>query len=204
MKGASARPEDDGLKAGELLSVPQFDRAHIKPLRAKPGKRVTQLEYARAGIITREMEFIAIRENLGHSALADGESFGASIPAEVTPEFVRSESRTRASHHSGQHQSSRIRADDHRPELPNQSQRQYRQFHRDIRRSRRSREDGLVDPLGRRHGDGPVHRPPYPHHPRMDHPQFSGADRHRADLSGAGESGAASRKNSPGKSIATR
>jgi len=89
--GRNRRPEDDGLKPGELLSVPQFDRRGLKPLRAKSGKRVTQLEYARAGIITKEMEYIAIRENLGRSALADGESFGANIPNEVTPEFIRQE-----------------------------------------------------------------------------------------------------------------
>src|SRR5215475_12741168 len=45
-EGRRRRPEDDGLKAGELLSVPQFDRTGLKPLRAKSGKRVTQLEYA--------------------------------------------------------------------------------------------------------------------------------------------------------------
>jgi phosphomethylpyrimidine synthase len=73
-----------------------------QPLRAKPGKPVTQLYYARQGIITPEMEFIAIRENLGHDADASrstlhapralgGQSFGAAIPAFITPEFVRSE-----------------------------------------------------------------------------------------------------------------
>jgi phosphomethylpyrimidine synthase len=73
-----------------------------QPLRAKPGKAVTQLYYARQGIITPEMEFIAIRENLGHDADASrstlhapralgGQSFGAAIPAFITPEFVRSE-----------------------------------------------------------------------------------------------------------------
>jgi len=80
-----------------------------KPLRAKPGKVVTQLQYARQGIITPEMEFIAIRENLGREAAGcvtrengatgkkermrplGGESFGASIPEQITPEFVRSE-----------------------------------------------------------------------------------------------------------------
>ncbi|HEY4271024.1 MAG TPA: phosphomethylpyrimidine synthase ThiC [Candidatus Udaeobacter sp.] len=80
-----------------------------KPLRAKSGKCVTQLAYARAGIITPEMEFIAIRENGGQAASLTrpagcqpagsndlrhqhpGESFGASIPHEITPEFVRSE-----------------------------------------------------------------------------------------------------------------
>jgi phosphomethylpyrimidine synthase len=89
--GRARRHEDDGLKPGELLSVPQFDRAGLKPLRGKPGKRVTQLHYARAGIITEEMKFIAARENLGRSALRDGNSFGASIPDEITPEFVRDE-----------------------------------------------------------------------------------------------------------------
>ena len=73
-----------------------------KPLRAKPGKAVTQMYYARQGIITPEMEFIAIRENLGREADASrstlhaprsvgGQPFGAAIPAYITPEFVRSE-----------------------------------------------------------------------------------------------------------------
>ena len=74
------------------------------PLRAKAGQAVTQLHYARKGIITPEMEFVAIRENLGReqirstpdthpSPLRDlgGQSFGASIPSFITPEFVRSE-----------------------------------------------------------------------------------------------------------------
>ncbi len=89
--GRARKPQDDGLKPGELLSVPQFDRAGRKPLRAKPGRNVTQLHYARQGIITEEMKYIAARENLGRSALADGNSFGAAIPAQITAEFVRSE-----------------------------------------------------------------------------------------------------------------
>ncbi len=89
--GRSRKPEDDGLKKGELLAVPQFDRADATVLRAKPGRRVTQLHYARAGIITEEMKFVARRENLGRSLLRDGESFDAAIPDEITPEFVRSE-----------------------------------------------------------------------------------------------------------------
>ncbi|MEO6781445.1 MAG: phosphomethylpyrimidine synthase ThiC [Bradyrhizobium sp.] len=60
---------------------------------------ITQLEFARAGIVTKEMIYVATRENLGRkqqleraeAALADGESFGAAVPAFVTPEFVRSE-----------------------------------------------------------------------------------------------------------------
>jgi phosphomethylpyrimidine synthase len=90
-EGRARKPEDDGLKRGELLSVPQFDRADRKPLRAKAGRNVSQLHYARSGIITQEMKFIAARENLGRSALRDGNSFGASIPDEITEEFVRSE-----------------------------------------------------------------------------------------------------------------
>jgi phosphomethylpyrimidine synthase len=57
---------------------------------------VTQLAYARAGIVTPEMEYVAVRENLGRARLLeaakrDGESFGAAIPDHVTPEFVRDE-----------------------------------------------------------------------------------------------------------------
>ncbi|HEX4303850.1 MAG TPA: phosphomethylpyrimidine synthase ThiC [Rhizomicrobium sp.] len=89
--GRARKPEDDGLKRGELLSVPQFDRGARRPLRAKPGRNVSQLHYARAGIITEEMRYIAARENLGRSALADGNSFGAAIPEQITAEFVRSE-----------------------------------------------------------------------------------------------------------------
>src|SRR6202158_3589924 len=89
--GRARQPEDDGLKRGELLSVPQFDRAGLRPLRAKSGRNVSQLHYARQGLITEEMKFIAARENLGRSALRDGNSFGASIPDQISAEFVRSE-----------------------------------------------------------------------------------------------------------------
>ncbi len=75
--------------------------AHVRnPRRAKPGKNVSQMHYAKQGIITPEMEFIAIRENMKlqeHRAagLLDqqhaGQSFGASIPREITAEFVRDE-----------------------------------------------------------------------------------------------------------------
>src|ERR1700722_11902412 len=68
-EGRARKPEDDGLRRGELLSVPQFKREGVKLLRAKPGKNVTQLYYARQGLITEEMRFIAARENLGRSAL---------------------------------------------------------------------------------------------------------------------------------------
>jgi len=96
-EGRAIRPEDNGLHAGELSEVPAFDRGGRRPLKAKPGTAVTQLAYARRGIVTPEMEYIAIRENLGRERAAearrsrDGESFGASIPEYVTPEFVRDE-----------------------------------------------------------------------------------------------------------------
>ncbi|MCO6419197.1 phosphomethylpyrimidine synthase ThiC [Siccirubricoccus sp. KC 17139] len=94
--GREPKPEDNGLKPGEASRVPVFDRAGRRPLRARPGARPTQLAYARAGIVTPEMEYVAIRENLGRerareAAARDGESFGAAIPDYVTPEFVRDE-----------------------------------------------------------------------------------------------------------------
>src|SRR3977135_2088271 len=63
--GREIKPEDNGLRRGEDSNVPIFDRGRRTVLRAKPGKSVTQLAYARAGIITPEMEYVAIRENLG-------------------------------------------------------------------------------------------------------------------------------------------
>jgi phosphomethylpyrimidine synthase len=69
-----------------------------RPRRAKPGLNVTQMHYARRGIVTPEMEFIAIRENQRREALSEllcrqhpGEAFGASLPRAITPEFVRDE-----------------------------------------------------------------------------------------------------------------
>ena len=90
------RPEDNGqLGPDRSGGVPQFPRIVKRPLRAKAGGNVSQMHYARRGIITPEMEYVATRENLGRERLAeykrDGESFGASIPDYVTPEFVRDE-----------------------------------------------------------------------------------------------------------------
>src|SRR5580704_3779031 len=88
------KPEDNGNARGRHLAR-QFDLSGRKIYRAKPGAGVTQLEYARAGIVTPEMEYVAIRENLRREASAavirDGEDFGASIPDFATPEFVRDE-----------------------------------------------------------------------------------------------------------------
>jgi len=98
--GRSVRPEDDGYRSETAArSVERFPPAsRRKPLGAKPGANVTQMHYARRGVITPEMEFIAIRENQraeGYRDLAErqhpGESFGAAIPRVITAEFVRDE-----------------------------------------------------------------------------------------------------------------
>ena len=115
-QGRDTQPIDDGYltfdaadharqkEKGRLEDFPALNRT---PLRAKSGRSVTQMHYARQGIITPEMEFIAIRENLGRALPTSpglskfdrdsllhqhrGQSFGASIPEYVTPEFVRDE-----------------------------------------------------------------------------------------------------------------
>ncbi|MEM0552067.1 MULTISPECIES: phosphomethylpyrimidine synthase ThiC [Aeromonas] len=86
------RLADEGLDHLRFEHLP-------KPRRAKPGRRVTQLHYARAGIVTPEMEFIAIRENMGRERVRSellrtqhpGHDFGARLPQNITPEFVRDE-----------------------------------------------------------------------------------------------------------------
>src|SRR5712672_1170171 len=96
-EGRDIKPEDNG-NVGASHAAKAFT-AHHRPLRGLDGHKITQLEFARAGIITKEMIYVATRENLGRkqqleraeAALADGESFGAEVPAFVTPEFVRSE-----------------------------------------------------------------------------------------------------------------
>jgi len=118
-QGRDLQPIDDGYLTfdaanqarqkeqakGRLEDFPALQRT---PLRATRGNCVTQMHYARQGIITPEMEFIAIRENLGRSLECGdstpnkndrdslnhqhtGQSFGAAIPSYVTPEFVRDE-----------------------------------------------------------------------------------------------------------------
>jgi len=87
------KPEDNGFAKGEHLA-PLFS-APRRVYRARAGANVTQLEYARRGLITPEMEYVAIRENLrrqaGDVCIRDGEDFGADIPDFCTPEFVRDE-----------------------------------------------------------------------------------------------------------------
>ncbi|WKD22863.1 phosphomethylpyrimidine synthase ThiC [Pseudoalteromonas sp. KG3] len=86
------RMADEGLDHIRFEHLPKIRRA-------KAGKNVTQMHYARQGIITPEMEYVAIRENMGRAQIQQellaqqhkGESFGASIPEFITPEFVRDE-----------------------------------------------------------------------------------------------------------------
>ncbi|MGT1616827.1 phosphomethylpyrimidine synthase ThiC [Salmonella enterica] len=86
------RLADDGLDDLRFTGL-------LTPKRAKAGKRITQLHYARQGIVTPEMEFIAIRENMGRERICSevlrhqhpGMSFGARLPENITPEFVRDE-----------------------------------------------------------------------------------------------------------------
>jgi len=91
----------NGSKDGSQTE--RFPEASRRPiLRARPGRNVTQMYYAKKGIVTPEMEYIAIRENLGRQKALEngangnprtttGSSFGAAIPKFVTPEFVRDE-----------------------------------------------------------------------------------------------------------------
>ena len=101
-EGRQTQALDNGYKRetdvpDELLAAEKGLKR--KPLRAKAGKNVTQMHYARQGIITPEMEFIAIRENQRRTEVIDaerearlkGESFGANLPELITPEFVRAE-----------------------------------------------------------------------------------------------------------------
>jgi len=107
-EGRVVRPEDNGLKNGQTAGHDEFPGGARKPQRARRGS-VSQLHYARKGIITPEMEFIAIRENMKLQSAREavemtaqgsrdqvrfqhpGQSWGASIPKEITPEFVRDE-----------------------------------------------------------------------------------------------------------------
>lgn len=88
------KPEDNGHASGKNLA-PRFDTSNHQVFKGVAGRPVTQYEYAQAGVITPEMEYVAIRENMRREqnapCIRDGEDFGASIPDFVTPEFVRQE-----------------------------------------------------------------------------------------------------------------
>ncbi len=95
--GRALRPEDNGNLAENRIV--EACPAHRILRAGRPGQMVTQYEFARAGIVTEEMAYVAHRENLGREAahanararLDDGESFGAELPEFVTPDFVRRE-----------------------------------------------------------------------------------------------------------------
>ncbi len=117
--GRDVKPIDDGYLSekhreqaeaeGRRNPIKFFDRSGRRVLRAKPGQRVSQLHYAQQGIITPEMEYVAIRENMKLQRSREllemtedgprnslwrqhrGQAFGAAIPREITAEFVRSE-----------------------------------------------------------------------------------------------------------------
>jgi phosphomethylpyrimidine synthase len=102
-QGRPVRPIDNGFKDADRAAqrpIEQFPNAPKRVLRARPGRNVSQMHYARKGIITPEMEYIAVRETHRRLELFDnperahrlrGQSFGATLPPEVTPEFVRDE-----------------------------------------------------------------------------------------------------------------
>ncbi len=141
------RPEDNGqLGPDRSGGVQPFPNVRKRVLRARPGANVTQMHYARRGIVTPEMEYVAIRENMGREELLvtrDGEDFGASIPDYRHPRVRPRRGRARPRDHPQQHQPPRERADGDRPQLPGQDQRQHRQQRRRLRRRRRGRQDGV-------------------------------------------------------------
>lgn len=91
------KPEDNGFASADKLVAPCPAERTIR--RAEPGQMVTQYEFAKAGIVTEEMIYVAHRENAcraemlksAEAALADGQNFGAAIPPFITPDFVREE-----------------------------------------------------------------------------------------------------------------
>ncbi len=98
--GRKIEPKDDGYREGENPNTERFPKTRDRVLRAKSGQNVSQMYYAKRGIITPEMEFSSIRENQKRKQWVEneereqrltGNSFGASLPQEITPEFVRDE-----------------------------------------------------------------------------------------------------------------
>jgi phosphomethylpyrimidine synthase len=102
IEGRAPTPQDDGY-AQAKPQTPEITQFKHTVRKAKPGQNVTQMHYAKKGIITPEMEFVAIRENLRNEALREkyfdseretrlqGNGLGAQLPPIITPEFVRDE-----------------------------------------------------------------------------------------------------------------
>ena len=167
--------------------LPKLREPWVAPRRAASanGGPVTQLHYARKGEITA----------------GDGVHRG---PRRAAGRLRPRRGRARPRHHPGEHQPSRARADDHRPQLPREDQREHRQLGGVLVDRGGGREAAVGDALGRRHGDGPLDGQEHPRDARVDHPQLRRADRHGADLSGAREGRRPSGGSHAGRSIATR
>ena len=186
------RPEDNGQlgpdRSGRRPALPQRPQARAprapRRQRHPDALRPPRHRHARDGICRHPRES-GPRGSLRPSPRRRG--FRRLDPRLRHPRVRPRRGRPRPRDHPQQHQPPRKRADGDRPQLPGQDQRQYRQQRGRLRRRRRGRQDGLGDPLGRRHGHGPLDRPQHPRHPRMDRPQLARADRHRPHLPGAGE-----------------
>jgi ThiC-like protein len=127
--------------------------------RANAGANVTQMHYARRGLITPEMEFVAIRENQRlDEALAQQGSRRPGRPQEIHPGAGALGGGARPRHPPGQYQPPGVRTHGHRTEFPGQDQRQYREL------------GGCLGGGG--HGDGPLDRAGHPRHPRVDPAQL--------------------------------
>ena len=185
------------LKRGDVEQLPEItseygrmrrdDRSldslrfeHITlPYRALQGKCCTQMYYAKQGIITPEMEYVAIRENMNCAELG--------IETHITPEFVRQEiAAGRAL----------LPANINHPEaepmiigrLPGEDKYQYRKLRHHLGHRRRGRESIVELQMGRRHADGPLHGREHTRNARMDYPQLSRSRGHCPHLPGIGES----------------
>ena len=127
--------------------VPDIERGlpRLKEAWHRPGEEFhTQMWYARQGIVTPEMEYVAIRESCGDPGSG------------ITPETVRQDVA------AGRAVIPCSRTDDHRQPLPGEDQCQHRQLEARFRLGRRGRKGPLVGALGRRHGDGPLHGQQHP------------------------------------------
>ena len=171
--GRPIQPIDNGnVKAAALLPFP-----NRRPLRGLDGHKITQYEWAKRRrdhqeIITSPRARISAQAGARACEGAAGRrrKLRRGAARFITPSSCATRSRL-AARDPGQHQPPRARADDHRPQLPGEDQRQYRQLGGHLLNGGGSRQDGVGDPLGRRHGHGPVDRPQHPRHARMDRAQ---------------------------------
>ena len=208
---AASRPPVRPRAARATRASPASASAHCAGRCArKPGQNVTQMHYARRGdghagdgVRRHAREPEAPGDRRARRSSIPGRPSAPPIPREITPEFVRDEvARGRAI----------IPANINHPELePMVIGRNFLvKINANIGNSRRhlldrggGREAGLGDPLGRRHGDGPLDRQEHPRDARVDPAQLPGADRHGADLPGAREGRRQAPRSSPGSCSAT-